>query len=68
MANGGKIPDLDRAEFMDQGLRSRESALHDTAQGLVGNSESLKGELATARTRRWSIASEQEKHTGLGFM
>lgn len=65
MANGGKKPDLDQAEFMDQGPRSRESAIHGTSQGLAEDSEHLMGELATAWTRRWPVASELERSLAL---
>lgn len=65
MANGGKKPDLDQAEFMDQGPRSRESAIHGTSQALAEDSEHLMGELATAWTRRWPVASELERSLAL---
>lgn len=50
---------------MDQGPGGRESAIHGTSQGLAEDSEHLMGELATAWTRRWPIASELERSLAL---
>lgn len=65
MANGGKSQIWIRLEFMDQGPRSRESAIHGTSQALAEDSEHLMGELATAWTRRWPVASELERSLAL---
>lgn len=54
-----KKPDLDQAEFMDQGPKA-ESLPSTASQALAEDSEHLMGELATAWTRRWPVAAELE--------